>query len=428
MQSKKRMKYILVVVIALLASIAVAVGIAFKQIKNPAITAALSSKEKLPALLPAKTELLNTEPKKIMAQGRVSIPQKEIPAKEKNLPTKMPERTYFAIYKLDEEFEFTETPIIDPEIIGEEILADTSLADLIEPKRNLATPVDQNPSDFLQGRNTASAQNPEIQEEALQNLAAYKQEPESQPTQKSHEPNLNPPVMREYWLWAGAGASFVSYRQAVSGMSDVSFGRINTPSISINSGFMIADVFGINLNYRDFSGEVLSSSTISVSNGAYHYKTMGAELIFAPEQYGEIEKRKGFQFLIGLQQDQAPFLVPTSANNISVKENSASSISATIRYRHYSNKNIRLEYGLKYLIPISSSADVGSTYEEKSKVSLLGSIGAAYEFKKNFFLGTHLNAQYQKNIFSYKGSTGSTATGNQLAVINSFEIKMGVEF
>lgn len=240
------------------------------------------------------------------------------------------------------------------------------------------------------------------------------------PVEVAEEPAVSG-LFRDFWVWIGAGANHTSYSQSVSGFSDVEFGKIKALTKSFQAGFFPTDQFGLDLGYRDVPGEVSRSATISVTNGSYNWRTLEINALYRKDETAP------WLIRAGVQMQETPFMVPLSANSITVTESNSTALVLGFDYRKM-RKKLRLEYGLRYIHPVSSSAEITSDFKLKPRFAAAGSIGAAYEMKENIFLGTQLGAVYQNNKFSYKNSAGSSFSGTQSILSTSAEIRLGVEF
>jgi hypothetical protein len=240
-------------------------------------------------------------------------------------------------------------------------------------------------------------------------------------------PKVNAGLVNDFWIWAGAGVNFTNYSQTVPGFSTVNFGRIKAPTQIFRAGFFFDDHLGLDLSYKNTPGEVTGGSSISVSNGRYDWKTLSAEILYRPANF-EDDKRNEWLWRLGAQQHQMPFIVPLTANSISIEKNNMTALSAGVEYRKFTRKKVRVEAMLRYQQPIGSSAGVGSSFDIKPKMTFDGSLGAAYELKPNMFLGAYWYGQYSSFNFDYKSNNGTSYSGSQNLFMTSFDIRLGVEF
>jgi hypothetical protein len=234
-------------------------------------------------------------------------------------------------------------------------------------------------------------------------------------------------LVKDFWIWAGTGVNFTNYSQTVPGLSTVNFGRISIPSQVFRAGFFFDDNFALDLAYKNSPGEVSGGSTIAVSNGHYAWKTMSAEILYRPTNF-DAGKKSEWLWRAGVQQHEMPFIVPLTANSISIEKNSMTALSAGVEFRKFTRKRVRVEAMLRYQQPISSSADVGTSFEVKPKLNFDGSLGAAYELKPNMFLGAYWSGQYSSFKFDYKNTGGTSFSGSQNLFMTNFDIRLGMEF
>lgn len=250
---------------------------------------------------------------------------------------------------------------------------------------------------------------------------ALDEPPESSPPTSPHPPATHEPALvKDFWIWIGAGVNYSTYSQTVPGFSSVSFGRIKGPSQMAHAGFLLSPEYGVDLGYKSTPGEATAGTTISVAGGAYNWKTMSAEMLYQP--------KNTWLWRLGIQQHQLPFIIPLAANSIEVRESNLTAASVGVEYRKLTRGNVRVEATLKYQYPISSSANVGTSFHLKPKLTFDGSLGAAYEVRKNYFLGVYWYGQYHSYAFDYRTSSGGSFSGSQNLFFSNLELRMGVEF
>jgi hypothetical protein len=233
-------------------------------------------------------------------------------------------------------------------------------------------------------------------------------------------------LFKEFWIWGGWGPNFSSVNQSVPGLSNIDFGGIGKSSTSLNAGFWVLDDVGLNLSYRDTPGEAKSSQTMTVNNGDYHWKTIGVEVLVRSEK--NVASKQDLNFRLGIQQTQLPFLVPINAASINMTEASITNLTLGFEYKKLLREKFRFEWMLRYQQPIASSGEVGETLTVKPRLTFDTSIGTAYEFSKNIYLGVYWYNQYQKFNFDYNNNAGVAFTGSQTTFFSTFDLRLGVEF
>lgn len=263
------------------------------------------------------------------------------------------------------------------------------------------------------------------QENQVRNIAA------------DESPSIEPPKVitalaqsepsTDLWLWFGSGVNFTSYSQSMSEFSDVSFGKINTPSQVFQGGFFFDDNLALSMTYRNTPGKIEGGLTTVVENGSYEWKTMIAEVLYRSVKSNREEKNAEWIWSLGIQHHQMPFIVPLTANTLSIQSNSTAKLSLGTKYQKLTTKKIRIETYLGFQHPVSSSAEVGTSFKLSPKYTFDGSIGAAYEFKPHIYLGLYWYGQYFNNEFSYTNN-GSLFSGSQKLFFTNFDVRLGVEF
>lgn len=233
-------------------------------------------------------------------------------------------------------------------------------------------------------------------------------------------------LVNEGWIWIGGGMNFTTVNQNVPGMSDVTYGRIQGPSVMGRAGFFASDHFGLDLGFRSLPGEIKGSDTIAVANGKYSWKTLSAEGLYRPSLVSE-HKQSEWIWRLGVQQHEIPLLVPLAAGRISIASSSLRSVSVGFEHR-VKRKKVRIEYAARYMHMIGASTDIGGKLDVKPKLALDGSIGVAYQLGSAFYVGTALYAQYLSYAFTHTSSSGVAFSGNEMALSSSADIKFGLEF
>lgn len=140
----------------------------------------------------------------------------------------------------------------------------------------------------------------------------------------------------------------------------------------------------------------------------------------------DIQPASVWIYRFGINQHQIPFIRPM-ASSLKVIQNSVTTASLGFEYRKYYRK-LRLEWQIRYQHPLTSNSS-GSQFQIKPKFTFDGSLGAAYEFKNNFFVGVYWYGQGHDYNFSFRDDSSSLDfSGAQNLFFSNFDIRMGVEF
>lgn len=233
-------------------------------------------------------------------------------------------------------------------------------------------------------------------------------------------------LVRDFWLWFGLGVNFTSYTQSVPGMSEVSFGRIKTPSQMMRAGFFFDDRFGLDLGFKNTPGQAETGNTIAVRNGSYEWKTMSAELLSRSEA-GAGDSGGTWLLRAGVQHHEMPFLIPLAANVLEIRSNSLTAVSAGVEYRKLTRRNIRIESQLRYQHPVGGGVSAGTTLKMKPRFAFDGSVGAAVEARPNVFLGVYWYGQYHDYGFDF-ADNGVSFSGKQSLFFSNIDVRLGFEF
>lgn len=250
-------------------------------------------------------------------------------------------------------------------------------------------------------------------------------EQEAEPASVSSTSPQDSGLVPGLWVWAGLGVNFTSYSQSVSGFSDVNFGRIKSPSQFFHGGFFLDDQFGMDFSYKTTPGHAEASATTTVENGSYEWKTLSGELLIRSEPTNATPSE--WIWKVGAQQHEMPFIVPLTANSVSIQSNTLTALSAGVEYRKLTPKNVRIESFLRYQYPLSSHSNVGTDFKLQPRLTVDGSLGASYQFKPNFYIGVFWYGQYHSYVFDYVNN-GSSYSGTQKLFFTNFDLRLGVEF
>lgn len=241
----------------------------------------------------------------------------------------------------------------------------------------------------------------------------------------SNEDAPNRKLVDDIWFNGGASVDFTSYSQNVPSMSDVTFGKISAPSWHTNGGFLLSESLGLDLRYRDVPGEALSSSSITVSNGEFHWKKMSAEVLIG---LSDFERQSGWILRAGLERHEMPFFVPLSANSIDLRNSNINQGTLGLEYRKITKGGLRLEYKARYLHPFSATGDVGADFSVTPKVAIDAGISASKQIGELIQLGIGIETHYQKHSFEYRLTNGSSFSGSQEFLHTNFSAILGISF
>jgi len=231
---------------------------------------------------------------------------------------------------------------------------------------------------------------------------------------------------RSVWLSLGTGVSFSSLTQDVPGASELNVGKFSAPFMLLELGAWLSKVFGFELSYQSMPGKVLSSPSLTVSKEEYTWKTLSVE---ANYKTNYLSADSEWILKAGLQHQEIPFLYPQSASEISLFENSISTLSAGLQYRRRLGSQIYIDSLIRYQYPFMATSVAGSKFDVKSSVILDGEVGASYSLNKNLSLGGFWSVQYLSYRYQFTESSSSPAqNGKQTLIQSNLNLRLRWEF
>ncbi len=240
------------------------------------------------------------------------------------------------------------------------------------------------------------------------------------------EPAISPVVSGkktnpEFWVWIGGGMNFQYYKQSVPNINgEATFQNIQGPTALVNAGTQ-SETWGLDLSYKQTPGKMSSSSTVTVTNGNYNWRTLSAE--------GLYRKDDNWNFRLGFQHHLMPFMALDAASAVlDVKSNSLTMFTVGFNRSHFlvSNK-LRGEWQMRYQHPLLSGSTDSTSFSVKPKFAFDGSVGSVYSLSDTSRIGLFWYGQWHQYSFDY-GSGANAFSGNQTLFYSNIEIRLGFEF
>jgi hypothetical protein len=224
----------------------------------------------------------------------------------------------------------------------------------------------------------------------------------------------------EFWLWIGLGTNFQYYRQTIPSIEgDAIFQNIQGPTAVFRAGFLGASL-GLDISVNDTPGKMEGSSSLTVTNGSYHWQSLSAEGLY----------RLPSQWLLrfGIQHHVTPFMVlDATTANLDVRTNTLSMLTAGFDRSFILSEKLRAEWAMRYQQPVVSGSGDGSPFSVSPKFTFDGSIGGVYLLTKTQRLGVYWYGQWHEYSFDYGRGAGQFS-GQQTLFYSSLDMRYGLEF
>ncbi len=224
----------------------------------------------------------------------------------------------------------------------------------------------------------------------------------------------------EFWLWLGSGMNFQYYKQSIPNINgEATFQNIQGPTLLIHGGAQ-GKTFGMDLSYKETPGKMASSSSITVTNGKYNWRTLSTEGLYRFDE--------NWNFRLGFQNHLMPFMVLDATSAIlDVKTNTLTMLTFGFDRRLQVTSKLRAEWQMRYQQPLLSGSTDGTAFNVKPKFAFDGSVGSVYSLSDTTRLGIYWYGQWHQYSFIY-GRGVNEFSGSQTLFYSNIEIRLGLEF
>lgn len=228
-------------------------------------------------------------------------------------------------------------------------------------------------------------------------------------------------LLARFWVWAGAGISYLSNRQTTGVNLQGRFSGLRGPSQSVAVGGWVSEDWGVDFGFKTTPGEVLSSGAFTVSNGDFQWRTLSLESLYRSSE--------SWQWRFGLQEHGTPFIVSSDLQGVTIVENQILMVSAGLQYNRMMTSDLRFEGLMRLQYPAASRANQLAEYQIQPGLHFDGSVGAVYEMGTNWRLGLFWYGQQQSFKFKSRWTEGSQSVeGHQDLFHSNFDLRLGYEF
>ena len=224
----------------------------------------------------------------------------------------------------------------------------------------------------------------------------------------------------EFWLWIGTGMNFQYYKQSIPGISgEATFQNIQGPTSLIRGGAQ-GETLGLDLSYKETPGKISSSSTITVTNGNYIWRTLSVE--------GLYRKSDDWNLRAGFQHHSMPFMsLDATTAIVDVKNNTLTMATLGFDRSFKFSDKLRGDWQMRYQHPLLSGSTDATPFSVTPKFAFDGSIGSIYSLSKTARVGLYWYGQWHEYGFSYGRGTNAFS-GSQTLFYSNVEVRLGLEF
>ncbi len=247
----------------------------------------------------------------------------------------------------------------------------------------------------------------------------------------------SPAYTKRYGLWFGAGFNYLKYAQTSAKInSNLNFQTLKGPSAFGKAWMWLSETWDISGTAKMSPGGTSSSPNIQVQQNSYQWLIFATEATYYPESlrynfWGNYKAQLAWRF--GLQHHIVPFIARTangSGVDATILTNDITMATAGFKFLIREHSRFTYETFMRFQYPISN----GDTFEIDPKFAFDGSIGAIYEYTKNWRVGLFWYGQWHEYNFThtdaYRKSLGydPTINGSTTLFFSNVELRAGFEF
>lgn len=226
----------------------------------------------------------------------------------------------------------------------------------------------------------------------------------------------------EFWFWLGVGENYQYHQQTIPSISGQSkFQNIQGPTLLITSG-MMGQQMGAEVSYKETPGRMDSSTTVTVKDGSFVWKTFTGEGLYRLENSNSYIRG-------GLQQHSIPFMdLDTTNSTLTVRSNSMTMATLGYEKKYPVSKKLRGEWMIRYQYPILVGTSSGNNFTVKPEFAFDGSIGGIYQYNESFRFGLFWYGQWHQYNFKYGPLDSTSFSGRQTLFYSNVDLRLGWEF
>lgn len=248
----------------------------------------------------------------------------------------------------------------------------------------------------------------------------------------------SPAYTKRYGLWFGTGYNYLKYTQTSSTInSKLNFNSFKGPSAFGKAWMWLSETWDISATAKMSPGGTSSSPDIQVEQKTYQWLIFATEATYYPEGlrynfWGNYKAQLAWRF--GLQHHIVPFTARTAnggGRDATILTNDITMATGGFKFLVREHSRFTYELFMRYQYPVSA----GSTFEIKPKFAFDGSVGAIYEYTKNWRMGLFWYGQWHEYEFAhsdaYRATLGfpdPTINGSTTLFFSNVELRAGFEF
>ncbi|MCB0408182.1 MAG: hypothetical protein KDD34_08265 [Bdellovibrionales bacterium] len=250
----------------------------------------------------------------------------------------------------------------------------------------------------------------------------------------------SPAYTKRYGLWFGAGGNYLYFQQSSPTINqNINFKTLKLPSAFAKAWMWLNETWDISATAKMSPGNTSSSQDIQVQQGSYQWWIFATEATYYPEsmRYDIFTNYKAqLAWRFGLQHHIVPFVARTENfdvnNTTTVLTNDITMATAGFKFLIREHSRFTYEVFLRYQYPLMS----GDTFEIQPKFAFDGSLGAIYEYTKNWRVGLFWYGQWHEYQFTHEDtyrknkfpSLDPNITGDTRLFFSNIELRAGFEF
>ncbi|MCB9025557.1 MAG: hypothetical protein H6625_04500 [Bdellovibrionaceae bacterium] len=224
-----------------------------------------------------------------------------------------------------------------------------------------------------------------------------------------------------YCIWLGAGFAYLAYQQdPPQDIKNVEYGAFGFPALSLRVRVKLLKDWNLRFAYHRLTGPELSSGDVTITDKSISWQHMGLEVDYrAISSFRLLGIKFDPALLVGVQNQDLPFLIQTSTNVFTIDSFKFNTASLGGMFFLNSHKIWYYEIFMRLQMAMSSSGDI----KLSSGFAFDGSLGAIYRLGENIRLGMFWGGQYHTYKYEINAAPGAYSLLN-----SKIDLSLGYEF
>jgi len=247
----------------------------------------------------------------------------------------------------------------------------------------------------------------------------------------------SPAYTKKYGIWLGTGFNYLRYEQKSSTInSNLLFQSFKGPSIFAKGWSWLSETWDVSATAKMSPGNTSSSETVSVTQGDYQWLIYAGEATYYPQGlrfdvFNSYKAQLAFRF--GVQHHIVPFIARNSdsPNSAEIQTNEITMATGGFKFLIRRQSRVTYEIFMRYQYPVSA----GDTFELTPEFSFDGSVGAIYDYNRNWRFGIFWYGQWHEYRFKHEDAYRKANNiepidieGTQSLFFSNVELRGGYEF